>query len=171
MQRAAVTASDGVVPVISVRNEAVVVGAVRRLSPGASQQVDDRGAEELDEEPAELLSESDVHDEVDGGVYGDEEVARLDQFVVELAVEGLDDVVDEGEEVAQEEDYDDADEHRRQADLLLLQAGEAHSLVVCLPHLRRKFGSGEGGPEGPWGGAGERHVPAGRWRRSAPRDT
>lgn len=79
---------------VRARHEAVLVRhAVGRLSSCA--RVEYRvAAEQLEEEPLELLPEYHVDDEVDAGVDCDEEVADFHQLTVDDAVEGFQDVVD-----------------------------------------------------------------------------
>lgn len=96
---------------ISTRHEAVIMrDAIRRLS--ASGRAEDCvRAEDLEEEPLELLPEDDVDNEVDRGVNGDQEVGDLDELADNDAVESLQDVVDQSEDVADEEDGYHAKKH------------------------------------------------------------
>ena len=81
-------------------------------------------AEDLHEERLELGSEDAVDEDVDGGVDGDEQVGDLDDLVEPLelldADELLEDVADEGEDVAEEEDDHDDEQHHSQVVVLLL---------------------------------------------------
>lgn len=109
---------------VPVRNVTVVVRLVGRVAAGREEAM---AAEQDEEQSLELLAEDDVDDEVDARVDGDEEVARLDHAVEQVAVhvdlEGLDDVDHQGQQVALEEDHHHAEEHRGQADLAALQPG------------------------------------------------
>lgn len=141
MEMTRVSASQGVRSAVAVGHDAVIVGgAIWGLAPGEGGVAEEEPAfraEVLDEEALELLAEDDVDDEVDGGVDGDEEVGGLDELVDDEVVEGLEDVVDEGQEVAEEEDDHDAEQHRRQPDLFLLQTGEPLSLLIRPSHLQQ----------------------------------
>lgn len=55
---------------IPVRDEAVVVGSVRRFPPSANAK-DGVVAKKYQKKPLEFLSEYDVDDEVDAGIYRD----------------------------------------------------------------------------------------------------
>ncbi len=56
----------------------------------------------------------------------------------DLDIHDLENVDNEGEDVADEEDKDDDHEHRRKPDLFLLQAGQAGPLGVGPTNLQEK---------------------------------
>lgn len=101
-------------------------------------------AEQYQEQSLELITEYHVDDEVNTRVNGHQQVAGVDQVGGHVGVQGLLQlerlyyVDDEGEQVAHEEDGHHAQEHRRQADLALLQPGEALPLLVRLQHLQQR---------------------------------
>ena len=140
--------AHGVVPVqaetlpVAVRREAVLLQASVGGVPPHPQE-DPVRAEQHQEQPLELLPERHVDDEVDARVDGDEQVAGFDHVVervgVEVAhvlVEALDQVDEEGEEVAREEDGHHYDQHHGQADFSALVSGEARPFSVGLAYLR-----------------------------------
>jgi len=92
----------------------------------------------LQKETSEFFAKRDVDEEVDGRVNCDEKVADVDELVVHQSVEWFEYVVDEGEQIAQEENDDYAEEHRRQTDLFLLQSRQSCSLLICQPNLKIK---------------------------------
>ena len=98
-------------------------------------------AKDLHEQRLELGSEDAVDEDVDGGVDGDEQVGDLDDLVEPLerldVDELLEDVADEGEDVAEEEDDHDDEEHHSQVVVLLLLVAQDRPRGVRPPEAFR----------------------------------
>ena len=129
--------------VAHVRGDRVLVRLeIRTLRPArpahavqACLRVATHATEDLEEEVLEAPAEDHVDDEVHAAVYRHEEVADLDEPGGRVHVDVLVDVARQRQDVADQEDYHHAEEHRRQADLATLVVGETAEVPIGLPHL------------------------------------
>lgn len=85
----------------------------------------------LEEQPAKLFPKSDVDNKVDGGIDSDEEIANIDELIINQTVESLQDIIDQCQNVAEEKDHDDTQQHRSQSDFLPLQSSQSRPLLIC----------------------------------------
>lgn len=106
---------------------------LRTVAAGPEQP---RRAEELEEHPLELTAVDHVDDEVDAAVDGHQQIADLHHPLRRIGDERLVDVRGERQDVADQEDYHHAQQHRRQADLATLMTRQLLQVPVRFPHLQ-----------------------------------
>ena len=95
-------------------------------------------AEELQEQPPELLSENAVDDEIDGRVDGDEEIVE-DGELRDVNLADFQHTHNKGQHIAEKEDNHNHQQHHRQPQLLLLPSTQMLPLVVRQTNLPKNY--------------------------------